>query len=187
MEVIKGLRHYLLWPCSFSRNIPSCVWDDRKSKRKSSPSLRGKRFRAVSELQTKNESQRPSEKMGRVAKSRVPRRSLVFLCAETTWKRLLRRLELARQRQVSSRNGITGLKQNVWQFRSLWTDLLKPGVKQQRHHIYHACTRVYKWPPDGNFASISIVHWRFTMIVGGTTGVRFASFKSAFIAWRKDS
>ena len=97
--------------------------------------------------------------MGRAAKTRVPRRCSVLLCSETTRKRLLRKLELARQRQVSSRNGITGLKQNVWQFRSLWTDLLKPGVKQQRRHIYHACTRVYKWPPDANFASISIVHW----------------------------
>lgn len=28
---------------------------------------------------------------------------------------------------------------------------------------------------------------RFTVIVGGTTGVRFASFKSAFIPWRKDN
>ena len=56
-------------------------------------SLRSKRFRAVSEERTRNESQTPrengaSKRSGRGRKSR----SSIFLCSETKRKRLLRRL-----------------------------------------------------------------------------------------------
>ena len=53
-------------------------------------SLPSKRFRAVSDQRTKNESQRPREKCRKS-------RSSVFLCSETKRKRLLRRLIRTKQ------------------------------------------------------------------------------------------
>jgi len=67
------------------------------------PSLRSKRFRAVSDQRTRNESQRPPEKWGEYVKefhflALVPffrkSRVSIFFCFETKRKRLLRGLLL---------------------------------------------------------------------------------------------